>query len=145
MATVQEKYDYLLSKLKVTDVDLWEHNALIRMDALFFQFGSSGPGDSIDKCVEAAMQADRGVSKDMITIDDHTPPPVMHSVEHRKRSDASFHPEAFSNAPARSVPVLLGGKMAKASAKKIGCLLTGQKIQSALLLVGHSMSRLTSR
>ena len=63
MATVQEKYDYLLSKLKVTDVDLWEHDALIRMDALFFQFGSSGPDDSIDKCVEAAMKADKEFPK----------------------------------------------------------------------------------
>jgi hypothetical protein len=65
----------------------------------------------------------------MITIDEHTPP-VLHNGEHRERSADSFHPGAFNNTPARSVPVLLGGKMAKASTKKVGCLLTGQRIQS---------------
>ena len=54
----------------------------------------------------------------MIIIDEHTPPPVMHSGDYWERSADPFHPEAFSNVPARSVLVLMGGKLTQGKRKE---------------------------
>lgn len=58
--TLKQKYEYLLSKMKITDVDLWEQDACVRMESLYFQFESGeAPTEwKIDKAVQAAMNAE---------------------------------------------------------------------------------------
>lgn len=60
MSTVQEKYDFLLGLLEMTDVDLWEMDALLKLKRpLYFQFSyPPGPG-TIDECVQAALDAEK--------------------------------------------------------------------------------------
>ena len=58
--TLKQKYEYLLSKMKITDVDLWEQDASVRMEPLYFQFDSGSAPDTwkIDKAVQAAMNTE---------------------------------------------------------------------------------------
>lgn len=37
--TTEQKYAYICSKLRVTDVDLWEQDALLSLGSTYFQFG----------------------------------------------------------------------------------------------------------
>lgn len=69
---IEQKYKWLLSQLHVTDIDLWEGDALIRLrgDCLYFQFpmghllnDNIDPGktydevkSNLDRAVEAAMK-----------------------------------------------------------------------------------------
>ena len=60
MATVEEKYAYLLKHLKITDIDWWESDALLVMpDKIYFQFPSCWMNDptllTVDAAIEAAM------------------------------------------------------------------------------------------
>lgn len=56
--TLQEKYDFLCSFFKVTDIDLWESDALLRLDTtnsvIYFQFGSN-EFPTVDTAVEALL------------------------------------------------------------------------------------------
>ena len=51
----QRKYEFLLTKLQVSDIDLWEKGALIEMPrTIYFQFGDRIP-ESVDEAVEMAL------------------------------------------------------------------------------------------
>ena len=51
--TIEEKYQWLLSKMQLTNVSYWEHDALIEMENLYFQFDDLLV--CMDNCVELAM------------------------------------------------------------------------------------------
>lgn len=54
--TLQEKYDFLCSFFKVTDIDLWENDALLKLDTsnsvVYFQFGGDDGFPTVDTAVE---------------------------------------------------------------------------------------------
>jgi hypothetical protein len=55
--TLQQKYDWLLKQLKVTDVDAFERNALVRLrNAIYFQFSDAKDIIDMDKVVTQAMK-----------------------------------------------------------------------------------------
>lgn len=58
--TLKQKYDYLLSKMKITDISLWEQDACVRMAHLYFQFDNESAPDtwSIDQAVVAAINTE---------------------------------------------------------------------------------------
>lgn len=58
--TLKQKYDYLLSKMKVTNIDLWEQDASVTIEHLYFQFDSGSAPDtwSLDQAVVAAMNTE---------------------------------------------------------------------------------------
>lgn len=57
--TLQQKYDFLLSKLQIQDVDLWELDAMIALpERLYFQL-SQGQYPEMDQAVVAAMKAEK--------------------------------------------------------------------------------------
>lgn len=58
--TLKQKYEYLLSKMKISDVDLWEQDACVRMESLYFQFERGEAPDQwkIDKAVIAALNSE---------------------------------------------------------------------------------------
>lgn len=58
MATIKQKYEFLLSHLKLHDVDLWENDALLSMEkAIYLQFPSSTKVPwTLDEAVDAALQ-----------------------------------------------------------------------------------------
>ncbi len=59
MPTLQQKYDFLLSKLRIEDVDPFENDAMIGLPKrLYFQFSADDFTDK-NKAVIAAMQADK--------------------------------------------------------------------------------------
>lgn len=57
--TTKQKYDYLLSKLKITDIDPFELDAYLGMpNKLYFQFSVDSSFTSVDNAVESAMLAE---------------------------------------------------------------------------------------
>lgn len=65
--TIKEKYNWLLSQLKVTDVDFWEGDALIRLQRpLYFQFAIAQSGEVFtDKFCSKVKDVDRAVKSCM--------------------------------------------------------------------------------
>lgn len=63
--SIVEKYNFLLDMLHITDVDLWERDALLRLKApIYFQLTTDNP--TVDDAVEAAMaswQSTRSIPK----------------------------------------------------------------------------------
>lgn len=63
--SIVEKYNFLLDMLHITDVDLWERDALLRLKApIYFQLTADNP--TVDDAVEAAMaswQSTRSIPK----------------------------------------------------------------------------------
>jgi len=51
----EDKYNYLLSKLYISDVDLWEKDALLQMSSMFYQFNAHPEEKTFDEIVEAQM------------------------------------------------------------------------------------------
>lgn len=60
--TLKEKYEYLLSKLEIQDIDLWEQDACLALKKrLYFQFSQTDFESltNVDKAVEAAMMTEK--------------------------------------------------------------------------------------
>lgn len=59
--TTEQKYNFLLSLLQITDVDLWENDALLAMGNQYFQWSELLGDDNVwkDIAVEWIMK-DRG-------------------------------------------------------------------------------------
>lgn len=53
--TAEEKYNYLLSRMKVTDVCLWEKDVLLQMSSIFYQFNVHPAERTFDEIIEAEM------------------------------------------------------------------------------------------
>ena len=51
----EDKYKYLLSKLYVADVDLWEKDALLQMSSIFYQFNEHPSERTFDEIIEGQM------------------------------------------------------------------------------------------
>ena len=47
----EQKYNYLLSKLYVSDVDLWEKDALLQMSSIFYQFNVHPEEKTFDEII----------------------------------------------------------------------------------------------
>lgn len=62
MITVEEKYQFLLEWIGITDVDTWEKDALIQMRAIYFQFPELPK--SKDECVILAMKTHKSLDKE---------------------------------------------------------------------------------
>lgn len=57
--TTQQKYDWLLSKLELQDVDLWEKDAMIGLpERLYLQFSEESDIFSMDNCVKLAIETE---------------------------------------------------------------------------------------
>lgn len=54
---LQEKYDFLLSKLQIQDVDLWECDAMIALPNRLFFHVTAQDEMTMDFAVESAMRA----------------------------------------------------------------------------------------
>jgi hypothetical protein len=55
MYTYEQKYNYLLSKLYISDADLWEKDALLQMSSVFYQFNVHPAERTFDEIIEAEM------------------------------------------------------------------------------------------
>ena len=55
----EDKYNYLLSKLYVSDVDLWEKDALLQMSSIFYQFNVHPKERTFDEIVEGQMTKEK--------------------------------------------------------------------------------------
>lgn len=57
--TLQERYDFLVSRLEVTDPDYWEGDAFLRMKPFLFGFSTDNPGDlqDITKVIDFAIDS----------------------------------------------------------------------------------------
>jgi hypothetical protein len=119
MPTVEEKYQYLLSKLYVANKDVWEGDAFLKLNDLYFQFEDDGP-DTIDKCVEAAMLAEQP-SHNTITVSGDSPPPYLFGGEYWERSSDPFHWKALGNIPTKNIVII--GKELSQGERKDGWLL----------------------
>ena len=53
--TYEDKYNYLLSRMKVSDADLWEKDALLQMSSVFYQFNEHPAERTFDEIIEAEM------------------------------------------------------------------------------------------
>lgn len=57
--TLQQKYDFLCRFFKVTDIDLWENDALLKLDTtnsvIYFQFSKGDGYPDVDTAVEALL------------------------------------------------------------------------------------------
>lgn len=51
----EQKYNYLLSRLQISDVDLWEKDALLVMMPIFYQFNEHPSDKTFDEIIEAEM------------------------------------------------------------------------------------------
>lgn len=57
--TLQEKYKFLCSKLRICDVDTWEGDALLELpEKIYFQFSGS-PNMTINAAVIAAIESEK--------------------------------------------------------------------------------------
>jgi len=57
MFTTEQKYEWLLSKLRITDVDYWEHDALISLpNRICFVAQDINKVFTVDQAVEIAMR-----------------------------------------------------------------------------------------
>lgn len=52
--TIEDKYNFLVSKMKVTDIDLWEKDALLRCVIYFQMKDEEVP--SVEEAIELAMK-----------------------------------------------------------------------------------------
>lgn len=57
--SAEEKYNYLLSKLYVSDVDLWEKDALLQMSSIFYQFNEHPSDKTFDEIIEGQMTREK--------------------------------------------------------------------------------------
>jgi hypothetical protein len=49
MPAIEVKYNYLISRLSITDIDLWEKDACISLNPIYFQFNACDVlGQSVD-------------------------------------------------------------------------------------------------
>lgn len=53
--TIEEKYNWLLRHIYITDVDLWEKDAILKM-SVYFQFYADMNTVSVEDAVELAMK-----------------------------------------------------------------------------------------
>ena len=61
MLTTEEKYNWVLSKLVITDIDAWEKDALVQLDtSIYFQFWDDTipfvGSLAVDKAIEWAIK-----------------------------------------------------------------------------------------
>ena len=57
MFTTEQKYEWLCSNLKITNIDYWEHDALISLpNNLYFVARNINEVATIDQAVEIAMR-----------------------------------------------------------------------------------------
>jgi hypothetical protein len=62
MPTLQEKYDFLCSKMTISSVDVFECDALLILcPEIYYQFSVNGPGalNDIDHAVVLAMATEK--------------------------------------------------------------------------------------
>ena len=59
MYSYEQKYNYLLSKLYVSDVDLWENDALLQMNPIFYQFNEHPEERTFDEIIEGQMTREK--------------------------------------------------------------------------------------
>lgn len=57
--TYEQKYNYLLSRMKVTDVCLWEKDALLEMSSVFYQFSEHPTERTFDEIIEGQMTKEK--------------------------------------------------------------------------------------
>ena len=57
--SAEQKYKYLLSKLYVSDVDLWEKDALLQMSSIFYQFNEHPAEKTFDEIIEGQMTREK--------------------------------------------------------------------------------------
>lgn len=56
MKTYEEKYKWLISKLKVANIDHWEMDALVKLESpIYFQYYKVEDKQNIDYTIEWAM------------------------------------------------------------------------------------------
>lgn len=55
MYSYEQKYKYLLSKLYISDADLWEKDALLQMGSIFYQFNEHPEERTFDEIIECRM------------------------------------------------------------------------------------------
>lgn len=53
--TIEEKYNWLLHQINITDVDLWENDAMLKM-SVYFQFYADMNTVSVEEAIELAMK-----------------------------------------------------------------------------------------
>ncbi len=53
--TYEQKYNYLLSRLRISDADLWEKDALLVMMPMFYQFNEHPSEKTFDEIIEGQM------------------------------------------------------------------------------------------
>lgn len=57
--TIEEKYNWLLSQINITDVDLWEKDAMLKMSVYFQFYTNMNTGEtsfSVEDAIELAMK-----------------------------------------------------------------------------------------
>ena len=59
MYSYEQKYNYLLSKLYVSDVDLWEKDAILQMSSIFYQFNENPSDKTFDEIIEGQMTREK--------------------------------------------------------------------------------------
>ena len=64
--SLEEKYNFLLSRLSVTDIDLWENDALLKLKSIFIGITSA----DLD-VLDTNEFKDRAISKSMISDKKH--------------------------------------------------------------------------
>lgn len=59
--TIEQKYNFLLSLLEITDVDLWEQDAILAMGRQYFQWHGFLGNDNVQKDIAVTwLMKDRG-------------------------------------------------------------------------------------
>lgn len=59
--TIEQKYNFLLSLLQITDADLWEQDALLVMNGQYFQWAGFLGDDNVQKDIAVEwLMKDRG-------------------------------------------------------------------------------------
>ena len=59
MRTLEERYNFLVSRLKVEDPDYWEGDAMLTMKSFCFGFSTDNPDDlkDIEKVIDFAIDS----------------------------------------------------------------------------------------
>lgn len=55
----EQKYNYLLSKLYVSDADYWEKDAMLSMRSIFYQFNEQPSDKTFDEIIEGQMTREK--------------------------------------------------------------------------------------
>jgi hypothetical protein len=65
MRTLQERYDFLVKRLKVSDIDYWEYDALLKMKPFCFCFDprTLDSLSNIDDVIDLAIETEEWDAK----------------------------------------------------------------------------------